>query len=84
MRLCLCMWGRGHGLLPTPFWNEKHSHLGDFIIWESFSPGNDSHLEDFNTCKVFSFAKLNEKYSHSHLVHDPCKACKVSECECKC
>jgi len=72
----------GVGAWPPayPFWNEKHSHLTDFIIWESFSPGNDSHLKDFNTCEVFSFAKLNEKYSHSHLVHGPCKACKVSEC----
>ena len=76
MRLCLCMWGRGGGLLPTPTWNEKHSHLTDFIIWESSSPGNDSHLEDFNTCKVFSIA--NDSYSRIFLIWytDPAKPAK--------
>ena len=76
MRLCLCMWGRGGGLLPTPTWNEKHSHLADFIIWESSSPGNDSHLEDFNTCEVFSIA--NDSYSRIFLIWytDPAKPAK--------
>ena len=64
----LCLW-YGVGVVAScvpPTWNEKHSHLTDFIIWESFSPGNDSHLEDFNTCKVFSFE--NDSYSRIVII----------------
>ena len=49
-----------------PLLNEKHSHLASFIIWESLPIANDSHLKDFNTCKVFSFE--NDSYSRIFLI----------------
>ena len=36
-----------------------------------------SHLAGFITWESIPIAKCNEKYSHSHLVHDPCN---VSMC----